>query len=135
MHPTTFTRFAALLCGLLLLGAAGCRSRSYSKYVPSDQTARGALEAALTAWREGRPPGEIPGASPPVQVVDSHWRSGQKLRGYQILEEVPGEGPRVFSVQLTLENGAAEETVRYVIVGKSPLWVYREDDYKAPAGM
>jgi hypothetical protein len=42
----------------------------------------------------------------------------------------PAQGPKVFSVRLTMQKPAGELVVRYYVVGKSPLWVYREDDYK-----
>jgi hypothetical protein len=34
-----------------------------------------------------------------------------------------------------MKKPAGAKTVRYYVVGVEPLWVYREDDYKAPAGM
>jgi hypothetical protein len=72
----------------------------------------------------------------PVQVVDSEWLSGKQLQSYEIVGEEKNEGPRVFSVRLTLQKPAGRQaTIRYYVVGKDPLWVYRESDYKAPAGM
>jgi hypothetical protein len=126
-----------LLIGLFLLGLAGCRDRSYSKYIPSDQNARAALETALTAWQAGKAPGAIGGTAPAIQAVDSHWLAGEKLTSFEIVEEVRGEGqgPKVFSVRLTTDRATTPQTIRYYIVGKDPLWVYREDDYKLPEGM
>ena len=125
----------AVWCGLVLLAGAGCGARDYSKYVPPDDKARQALEAALAAWQNGQAPGKVEAGPVPIQVVDSRWRAGQKLRGFEILKEEPGEGPKVYSVRLTLTKPAGVQTVRYLVVGKVPLWVYREDDYKKPAGM
>ncbi len=122
------------LCSLLLV-CAGCSSRSYTKYIPSDDKARQALEASLNAWQDGKKPGPIEGAPQPVQAVDSRWQAGQVLKSYEIIGEEASEGPRVFSVRLTLGKPAVQQTVRYIVLGKEPLWVYREDDYKAPAGM
>ncbi len=126
----------ALVCGLLLAAGTGCSS-GYSKYIPSENKAKQALEAALNAWKEGKKPGVIEGAPMALEAVDSQWRRGQQLRSFEILSEEPNEnGPRVFSVKLVMAQPANQEvTVRYFIVGKEPLWVYREDDYKAPAGM
>ena len=136
MSATTFPRRAAALAGaLLMLGGLGCQDRSYSKYVPAEEKARQALEAALGAWKSGKKFGPVEGASPAVQVVESRWQSGQKLRSFEVLGEEPGDGPKVFSVRLTLQGQAKQQVVRYVVLGKDPLWVYREDDYKAPAGM
>jgi hypothetical protein len=130
------SQFAGLTLGLLLVVGAGCASKSYDKYIPSDDKARQALEAALSAWRDGKKPGLVEGAPVPVQVVDTKWQGGQKLKDFEILQDEPGDGPRVFSVRLTLQKPAGQKVVvRYVVLGKDPLWVYREDDYKAPAGM
>ncbi len=122
--------------GLLLTVVSGC-NRGYDKYVPCEDKARQTLEATLNAWRDGKKPGVIEGAPVTTEAVDSRWRSGQQLRDYEILNEEPHEqGPRVFSVRLTMAKPAGQQvTVKYYVVGKDPLWVYREDDYKAPAGM
>jgi hypothetical protein len=129
--------FVAVLAGGVLLAACiGCSGRSFDKYIPTEDRARQALEAALNAWQDGKKPGPVAGAPMPVQAVDSHWLAGQKISHYEILNEEPNEGPRVFAVRLTLEKPAGKQVaVRYFVVGKEPLWVYREDDYKAPAGM
>lgn len=130
------SRFVGLTVGLLLVVGTGCWNKSYDKYIPSDDKARQALEAALSAWRDGKKPGPVEGAPMPVQVVDTKWQAGQKLKDFEILQDEPGDGPRVFSVRLTLQKPAGQKVVvRYVVLGKDPLWVYREDDYKAPAGM
>jgi hypothetical protein len=127
---------AVLILGLSLVAGSGC-SRGYQRYIPSEDKAKQALEAALSAWQEGKKPGVIDGAPMALEAVDSQWQRGQQLRSYEILNEEPNEnGPRVFAVKLVMARPANKEvTVRYFIVGKEPLWVYREDDYKAPAGM
>jgi hypothetical protein len=137
MNIREFSRFTKVLgWGLFLAVCAGCSGKGYDKYIPSEDKARQALEAALNAWRDGKKPGPVEGAPMPVQVVDSEWRAGKKLQSYEIIGEEPNEGPRVFSVRLTLQRPTGQEaTIRYYVVGKDPLWVYREADYKAPAGM
>jgi hypothetical protein len=116
--------------GLLVLGGAGCTSSNTGRYIPSGATARQSLEAALKAWQQGQPPGRIDAVSPPVQAVDCKWQAGQKLDGFEILQEEPGDGPRWFSVRLKLRQPSGEQVVRYVVVGRDPVWIYREDDYK-----
>jgi hypothetical protein len=89
----------------------------------------------LTAWQNGKPPGVLAGTSPPVQVVDAQWQSGQKLKSFEILGEDEAEGaPRWFAVKLTLASGQ-EQTVHYVIVGKESVWVYRDEDFSRTTGM
>jgi hypothetical protein len=121
---------------LSLVVCAGCWARGNDKYIPSEDKARQALEATLNAWRDGKKPGAIDGAPVAVQAVDTKWLAGQQLASYEIVGEEANEGPRAFSVKLTMKKPAGKRlTVRYLVVGKEPLWVYREDDYKAPAGM
>ncbi len=121
---------------LSLAICAGCSARGNDRYIPSENKARQALEATLNAWRDGKKPGAIDGAPVTVQAVDTKWLAGQQLASYEIVGEEASEGPRVFSVKLTMKKPAGKQlNVRYLVVGKEPLWVYREDDYKAPAGM
>jgi hypothetical protein len=118
-----------LVLPLALLVGGGC-SRS-GRQVPAAGSAREALESALSAWQSGQPVGKIETASPPVHAVDSGWRKGQKLASYEILEEVTREdGRRCFKVRLNLQQPAVSQEVQYLVVGTSPMWIYREDDYK-----
>ncbi len=110
-------------------GSIGCHRSP--DYIPSVKTSREALETALSAWVNGQPVGPINTVSPPVQVVDSAWWKGQRLASYEVLEEeTTKEGLPCFWVLLHKSAPTGEETVRYVITGKSPIWVYREEDYK-----
>ena len=128
-------RCAIVVFTISMLALAGCSSNSYDKFIPSEERARQALESALNAWQDGKEPGAIDGAPMPVQAVDSQWRAGKKLVSYEIVNQEPGEGPPVFTVNLTMQGNNKPLVVRYYVLGKDPLWVYREDDYKAPAGM
>jgi len=130
-------RTRVVFCSLLacvLLALAGC-GRGTERYIPPEQASRRALEAALTAWQNGQPPGEVTSGPPAVRVVDSKWTAGQKISKFQILEEDAGQVPVAFSVRLTPKGAGKEQVVRYVVVGRDPLWVYREDDYKSSTGM
>jgi hypothetical protein len=129
-------RLPQSLCwGILLVVTAGCGGKGYDRYIPADDVARKALEAALTAWQNGRPPGQLDGASPTVTAVDSKWKSGKKLKTFEILKEETTDGPKCFSVRLTLKDSSTEQVVRYYVVGREPVWVYREDDFKGASGM
>jgi hypothetical protein len=122
--------------GVLALAVAGC-GYSNSRYIPAEDSARQALEAALTAWQNGQAkPGDIPDSKPPVRAVDGRWQAGERLQSFEVVsEESNTGGPRAFTVNLTMQAPAASKTVRYYVVGLDPLWVYREDDYQFPAGM
>ena len=122
--------------GLVLLLLAGCH-KSESDYETPDDVAQKALSTALTAWQNGQPPGKIEGSSRPIQVIDARWQNGDKLENFEILgeEEPATQGPsRWFSVKLKAPGGK-EETVRYVLVGKESIWIYREEDFARVAGM
>ncbi len=137
MCAFSLPRQVVLSLALLALAAAGCADRSNSRYIPSEDSARQALEAALTAWQKGQPqPGAIPDAAPAVQAVDSRWQAGDRLQSFEVVGEEPNiGGPRLFTVRLTMQALPETKTVRYYVVGVDPLWVYREDDYQLPAGM
>jgi hypothetical protein len=115
---------------VLATAMAGCGASGTSQYVPDTDVARTSLEAALTAWRDGRPCGHID-AKPPIEVADSRWRGGQQIESFQIGEEqVDGQGPRQFMVKLTNKKGGKVEDVRYFVSGRDPVWVFAETDYQ-----
>jgi hypothetical protein len=124
------------LAGWLIVGCAlttvGCHGDpNTARFIPASETARQALEAALRAWQQGRPPGKLEGLSnPEVILVDRCRRKDQTLDRFTILGETPGEGPRCFAAQLSLQNPEETQRVRFVVFGEDPLWVYRYEDYE-----
>ncbi len=128
-------RSAFLLTALVLIPLAGCRSSSTDRYVPESARAREVLTAALDAWKSGQPAGRVEHA-PPIEVVDSRWKSGEKLSSYEISgEDTTAEGHRRFSVKLTLQQPQGTQDAKFIVLGLDPLWVYREEDYKKLSGM
>jgi hypothetical protein len=117
-----------------LLACVGCSRQKVEDFKPSTDRARKSLEAALNHWLSGQPPDKVPGTSPAIQVIDSKWKSGQKLMSYEILGEEPGSDPVFFKVRLTLAKGGVQE-VRYAVVGIDPLLIAREEDYQGLSGM
>lgn len=125
--PLAGAFLVVILCG----ACDGCGQKA-PNFVPTKEAARQALDAALTAWVNGKSVGLIDSATPPVQVVDNGWWKGQRLASYEILGEEPSkDGLYCYSVRLYLSKPQGEQTVRYLVTGKSPLWVYREEDYKS----
>ena len=120
-------------CGVLVLLTAGCSTRSTNEFVPGKGKARKALEEALTAWQKGEP-AQVATVTPKVNAVDSRWKTGAKLAKYEVLSEEANPSGPSFSVKLTLQQPAGEKTVRYIVIGKDPLWVYSEEEYKAVGG-
>ena len=121
---------AAPLLGLL----AGCGDGN-ARYKPTADEARTSLEAALTAWRDGKPYGPIEG-TPPVHMVDSAWQGGQQIESFQIGdEEDAGDATKQFAVKLKTKKSSTDQDVRFIVHGRDPVWVYREDDYKRMLNM
>jgi hypothetical protein len=120
----------------LFASLAGCSGQStVESFHPAQDRAREALETALTAWQNGQEkPGRIETAEPAVQVTDAAWDAGSKLKSFEI-SDLPGDSPRKFSVKLSLEGAATPQEITYVVVGKDPLWVMREDQYNRNSEM
>jgi hypothetical protein len=126
MRLVSFT----LLCAAPLLALlAGC-GEGHARYTPTSSEARTSLEAALNAWRDGKPYGAIE-AKPPVHIADSTWQAGQQLESFEIgPEEDGGDGTKQFPVKLTLKKAKASQDVRYVVHGRDPVWVFSAEEYK-----
>jgi hypothetical protein len=120
----------AIAIGLLVL--AGCSDSSDpGRYIPSPDLAAQALETALTAWRGGFAGSTVPGATnPAIEFVDTHRPGGRRLQAFTVVGQAPGDGPRVFVVKLSIDGTTGEQRVRYVVYGRDPVWVMRQEDYE-----
>ena len=130
------------LARFLLLAAAvgpifGCGGKADIKgYVPADALARKSLETALDAWKAGKAPDAIGAAEPAVSAQDALWQSGKKLQQYEIVGPEKGDDQNLrFRVRITLVGEAAPKEVVYVVLGKDPIWVFSEEDYRKTSGM
>lgn len=120
---------------LILAGVcAGCGGAPEKKYIPKTDMARGALEAGLEHWKSGARHGPVDGFKVPVNVFDARWQNGKKLESYEILSEVPSDGPKIFLVKMKLNEDKEEIEIKYYVVGKDPLLVFREQDYNKASG-
>jgi hypothetical protein len=119
---------------VLVFGLLGCARPGVERYIPSDDAARRALETVLTNLQRGQSPDEGTTA-PVIHLVDSRWKPGEQLAKYEITKEESVEGHTMFSVLLVLKGGKREKLVRYVVVGRDPLYVYREEDFHSAGGM
>lgn len=122
--------FASTLAAAL---ASGCGGRSGSgSYAPSSASAKKALEASLDEWKKGAKPEELALDSVPVHPVDYQWLSGVALESYAVLNEedqTGAENTKLFTVDLKLKPPAKPVKAKYLVVGKSPIWVYRNEDF------
>jgi hypothetical protein len=131
---STIRRAFAFGSALLLLTAGGCGNGRPSS--PSDEVARAALEAALKTWRDGGKPGTVAGTDPPVQVLDTPWAQGDRLTSYEILgEEAGAAAEKQFTVRLVLSKPERTEEVTYHVLGRSPVMVFRDEDYRRNINM
>jgi hypothetical protein len=130
--PDTLCAALLGLATLPLVSGCGTSTRAYT---PTAGSAREALDAALLAWQKGEKPDQLAAAAKPVHAVDFQWRAGQVLEGYEVLDEKPGDGDTTkrFAVVLKLKKPAGEKRVEYIVLGREPVWVFRDDDY-AKAG-
>ena len=119
--------------GLLLPLIVGCGGPPVAA-PPAASDARAALVTALDAWKGGKRPGQFPG-TPTVHAVDTAWQGGQKLTGYEVIGDEAGPGFRTFTVKLSLGKPPKSEEVRYLVMGKEPVNVMREEDFRRNASM
>src|SRR5262245_66190577 len=90
---------------------AGCGGTGHARFSPTQDEARSALEAALTAWRDGQPFGPIE-ATPPVRIADSLWQGGQGIEAFEIGDEKDADdGTKRFAVKLTIKKTKAARDV------------------------
>ena len=131
----SFRPIRSITLALVLL--AGCGSNTEKSYHPPAATSRDALTGALDTWKEGREnPGLLDEFEPNLQVADPSWADGRKLQSFEIVseEQIP-DGPQKFTVKLTLADVPEPQTVTYVVLGKDPIWIMREEEYQRPSGM
>lgn len=112
----------------------GCSGPPEKRYIPSADAAQEALTAALEHWKTGAKHGTVETYEIPIEVFDSRWQNGKKLQSYEILKEEQSEGPKIFIVKMKLDEDPEEKEVQYRILGKSPLLIFREQDYQKASG-
>ena len=128
-RPRKTTRFAMFAGSMFLLLAGGGCGDAISEALPSDAAARQALDAALTAWRDGKKPGPVEGMEPQAEIHDTPWSLGDQLSSYEILGEEKNGPEMKFSVRLTLAKPETVEEVEYYVLGRDPLMIFRDEDY------
>ncbi len=116
----------------VLLALAGCGSGSAP--LPSSAAARQALQAALDAWKAGKPASSLAGLEPKIEVVDFEWRAGEALTGYSLGADAPGQGTQTLSASLTLKGQPPKE-VKYMVFGINPIRIYRDEDFTRAMNM
>jgi hypothetical protein len=112
-------------------GLTGCNgSPPPPGYLPEWAEARQSLESALSAWRDAPLPLPDSFDSASVIFVDKQRPPGLRLRSFAILGQSEIENARQFTVRLQLDQEESPRLVRYNIVGRNPVWVFRLEDYE-----
>jgi len=122
------------LLSILAIVASGCGD-SEAKYIPSEETAKQALNVSLTAWRDGQPHGTITSWNIPIDVYDARWQAGTKLETFDVVREEMLEDRKVFIVKMKVAGGKEEQEVTYLVIGNNPLMVFRKQDYDKASGL
>jgi hypothetical protein len=121
-------------CAALLAVATGCErgdgEAATPAFVPSWDEARHALEASLAAWRDAPSPSPASLDVPGVRFVDKQRKPDRRLLSFQVLAQTEIENARQFTVRLNLEGDESPQLVKYNILGRDPVWVFRLDDYE-----
>ena len=97
-------------------------------FIPPWDKATRALESALSAWQNAPSPVPESFEIPSVQFIDSHRKPRQRLLSFQILRKSDVETARQFTVRLNLEGDASPQLVKYNVLGRDPLYVFRLED-------
>ena len=120
----------SISCLVLFFTARWLSGRSTASFIPSETTAREALDRSLKDWQSGQTGDaiSISDESMSVHATDSVRQSKRALAGYEILGPVAGDSPRCFAVRLELDGPRESVNTRYVVFGLNPYWVVRHDD-------
>jgi hypothetical protein len=114
--------------------APGCGSaedaRATPAFMPSWPEARHALELVLIAWHNAPGPTTPSLDSTAVKLLDRQRKPGQRLLAFEILAQTDAENARQFTVRLKFEGEEKPQLVKYNILGRDPVWVFRLEDYE-----
>lgn len=117
---------------LFMAAAGGCGSPDEGGRVDPTSTperAEQTLRLVLDAWKAGQKPDALQRGAEAIAVHDSLWRSGKTLADYAIQGRTDGDVRTDFKVHLVFSNPSREIDQTYYVWGKTPLSVYREDDF------
>jgi len=116
--------------------ACGARSRPPAGRggdLPTVEAAHQAVEQSLRAWQADPDLERTTTSTRPVMFVEQQQPKGQRLRAFEVLGETPGyeaDGYRRFLARLDLSDPEASVVAVYYVFGRSPVWVYRSEDFE-----
>jgi hypothetical protein len=118
---------------MAIFWVCGCARNTEQRYVPAVSDAREAVETVLDSWKSGEKHNTIKSSKVKIDLFDARRHAGKKLESYTIVDEIAGQTPRQFKVQLKIA-GQKEQMSTYMVIGSDPLSVFRDVDYKAATG-
>ena len=124
----------AIALSTFFFSAAGCESSGEAKYIPSEDIAKKALNAALKAWQDGQAHGTVKTFAVPVDTYDARWQAGKTLEKFEVVRSEALDNHKAFIVKMKLTD-EDEEEVTYLVVGNDPLMVFRKQDYDKASGV
>jgi hypothetical protein len=124
-----------LACWIALVASTlGCERRNGDTatpgFIPSWDEARQSLESVLSTWRDAPSPLPTSFDTSAVRFVDKRRKPNQRLLTFQVLGQTNIENARQFTVRLNLEGEESPQLVKYNILGREPVWVFRLEDYE-----
>ena len=137
-ESTLAARSLALTAGVLLIALVPGCGASPRAYAPTADL--GPRSRSTRRSRPGRTGARPTGSRRPRPSSTSSTTSGRPgtaLEGYEILAEEPGEGDaeKRYAVLLKLKKPQGEKRAQYVIIGRDPVWVFRDEDYRRTSNM
>lgn len=128
------TKAVGTLAAAAILAAVvgGCGEPAGGRVDPtrSPERAEQALRTVLDGWKAGVRPEAMRNETPAIAVHDSAWQSGKTLADYTILDRSDGDVRVDFTVHLVFSNPDQEIDQIYYVWGKTPLSVYRAEDFQ-----
>ena len=135
MQNRLFRILTAIAFSSLFFSTAGCGGSGEAKYIPSEETAKDALTAALKAWQAGQPHGPVKSGAVPIDTYDARWQAGAQLERFEIVRNETLDNHKAFIVNMKLADEPEEQEDTFLVIGKDPLMVFRKQDYNKASGV
>jgi hypothetical protein len=101
---------------IVLVAAVSCVGCARgTRYTAEPDKAAAVIEAALSAWKEGKSCDELRKLSPPIHVADERWHGGATITSYTIGEGKPFGPSTRFEVTLEGPPPIGTKTVTYTV--------------------
>lgn len=135
MQNHLFRFLIAIALSTSFFPTAGCGGSGEAKYLPSEDTAKEALNAALKAWQGGQAHGTVKTYNVPVDTFDARWQAGKTLEKFEVVRTEALDNHKAFIVKMKLTDEEEEQEVTYLVIGNDPLMVFRKQDYDKASGV